>query len=64
MQQQERRKMDCFAALAMTVVFGCLKIEQGIRVRSTLNVRHKTHPSCPDLIRASINLRKTVFEED
>ena len=56
--------MDCFAALAMTVVFGCLKIEQGIRVRSTLNVRHKTHPSCPDLIRASINLRKTVFEED
>jgi hypothetical protein len=34
-------------------------------VRSAgLRSRHKPHPSCPDLIRASINLRNKFFKED
>jgi hypothetical protein len=37
---------------------GCLKIESEIwSAQHVLNVPHKTHPSCPDLVRASINLR-------
>jgi hypothetical protein len=43
-------------SLAMTALqlkrLGCLKIESN----------NKAHPSCPDLILASINLRKTVFQ--
>ena len=37
---------------------GCLKIE--VAVREAIS---QTHSSCPDLIRASINLRKSVFEK-
>jgi hypothetical protein len=33
---------------------GCLKIESN----------NKAHPSCPNLIRTSINLRKTVLPEN
>jgi len=47
--------MDCFAALAMTV--SKLSASWESRV-------DKTHSSCPGLTRASINLRKTIFEED
>src|SRR3984893_17918516 len=32
--------------------------EVGMCAKRYLASRHKTHPSCPDLIRASINLRK------
>jgi hypothetical protein len=45
--------MDCFAALAMTVSRLSVSWESG--------VDDKTHPSCPDLIRASIKLRKKVL---
>jgi hypothetical protein len=29
----------------------------------TSQIHHKTHPSCPDLIRASIHLRKKSFSK-
>ena len=54
--------------IAMTVLHlncpGCLKMNLGSVRNAGLRSRHKAHPSCPDLIRASINLRKTIFEED
>src|SRR5260370_10064882 len=47
------------------VCFCCLKIVKLVCVcEALLSLPHKTHPSCPDLIRASINLREKVFEED
>ncbi len=35
--------------------------EIGVCAKRYLTSRHKTHPSCPDLIRASINLRGNFF---
>ena len=46
-------EMDCFASLAMTLP-AVLKIE----VMRSSTLLHKTHLSCPDLIRASIFVRK------
>src|SRR5450631_2242168 len=59
-------ELDCFAALAMTALRscpGCLKTESENRKRSATWPR-ANEPSCPDLIRASINLRNKPFEED
>src|SRR5882724_1915252 len=60
--------MDCFAALAMTdgLQLDCHALENcevDVRAERSLTLRHKTHPSCPDLIRASINLRQKVFSK-
>jgi len=43
-------------------LFCCLKIVSEIQsAQHSLTTLHKTHPSCPDLIRASINLRHKFF---
>src|SRR5882724_1578244 len=60
--------MDCFAALAMTdgLQLDCHALENcevDVRAERSLTSHHKTHPSCPDLIRASINLRQKVFSK-
>jgi hypothetical protein len=36
--------------------------EFGVGAERGLRSRHKAHPSCPDLIRASINLRNKFFQ--
>jgi hypothetical protein len=38
--------------------------EVGVCAKRSLRSLLETHPSCPDLIRASINLREKFFEED
>jgi hypothetical protein len=38
--------------------------EIGVCAKRYLTSHHKTHPSCPDLIRASVNLVTIFFEED
>jgi hypothetical protein len=62
-------EMDCFASLAMTdgLKLDCHAFENcevDVRAERSLTSHHKTHPSCPDLIRASIHLRRKFFEED
>jgi hypothetical protein len=49
-------------ALAMTVSkpLGCLKFESGM-CDAFRDLARKPHSSCPDLIRASINLRNKLF---
>jgi hypothetical protein len=37
--------------------------EVGVGAKARLDLAHEMHPSCPDLIRASINLRHTFFED-
>src|SRR5260370_33801954 len=49
------RRLDCHA-------FENCKVD--VRAERSLTSHHKTHPSCPELIRASINLVKSSCEED
>jgi hypothetical protein len=39
------------------------KFEVGVGAKRSLTARHKTHLSCPDLIRASIHLRNMLFSK-
>ena len=40
------------------------KFEVGVGAKRSFTARHKTHPSCPDLIiRASIHLRNMLFSK-
>src|SRR5229473_400686 len=68
-----RGKMDCFGGachrariratrwLAMTI--RPFENEVGVCAKRSLRSLLETHPSCPDLIRASINLRKKVLSK-
>src|ERR1700738_3287610 len=49
--------------MCVWICFCCLKIVKLVCVRSSLASPHKTHLSCPDLIRASIHLRKEVLSK-
>src|SRR5216683_895745 len=48
------RDRGCASGVALLLEI----FEVGVCAKRYLASRHKTHPSCPDLIRASINLRK------
>jgi hypothetical protein len=53
-----------FEAINQSRMGCCLKTEVGVFAKLSLNSPRKTHSSCPDLIRASINLRDKFFEKD
>jgi hypothetical protein len=47
--------------VASGIVLLLESFEVGLRTKRYLTPRNTTHPSCPDLIRASINLRDNFF---